>query len=96
MVGRLKGLLDEIAACARAGARAGAMRRLAQFTLLLEEFLRQNARYIFSSEVASLNRCLAWMENCLEADDLEGLAGGMEAGLRGFLDDWDFRNKQIN
>lgn len=96
MVGKLREVLDEVAACARAGDFAGAMRSVAEFTLLFEDFLQQNEGCIFGSEVAELNRCLARLMAFMEAGDLGGLVEVIDSDLRGFLDDWDFQNKQTN
>lgn len=96
MIRRLKEALDKIVGCARAEDRVGVMQSITEFTMLFEEFLRQNDRYIFASEVVGLNRCLMGMVAHLEAGDLGGLVEVIEANLRNFLDDWDFQNKPVN
>ncbi|AEF94668.1 hypothetical protein Desca_1822 [Desulfotomaculum nigrificans CO-1-SRB] len=96
MINRLREVIGNIAVCADAGDRPAAMREIARFTVLFDEFLRQNKDYIFGHEIESLNRCMNRMLACMEEGDLGGLAEIAGSALRGFLDGWDFHNKPAN
>jgi len=96
LISQLIEAIGNISVCAEAGDRPAAMREIAFFTELFEEFLRQNKDYIFGHEIESLNSCMNRMLACLEEGDLDGLAEIAGSALRGFLDDWDFLNKPAN
>lgn len=96
MINRLREVIGNIVVCAEADERPAAMREIARFTVLFDEFLRQNKDYIFGHEIESLNRCMIRMLACMEEGDLGGLAEIVESALRGLLDDWDFHNKPAN
>ncbi|WP_157833442.1 hypothetical protein [Desulfotruncus alcoholivorax] len=47
MINRLREVIGNIAVCADAGDHPAVMREIARFTVLFDEFLRQNKDYIF-------------------------------------------------
>lgn len=96
MIDRLREVVGNIAVCVEAGDRPAAMREIARFTVLFDEFLRHSKDYLFGHEIENLNRCMNRMLTCMEEGDLGGLVEIAESALRGLLDDWDFLNKPAN
>lgn len=96
MIRQIKEALDLLFACAEAGERSGALRAVAQFAVLFDEFLRQNKQYIFAYEAANLNNCMKKMLAAMENKDFRGLIEIIQSSFINFLDDWDFDNKKLN
>ncbi len=90
MTDKLRELTDRIITCIDMEDYKSAMRAIASFTVQFEDFIQQNKEYIFDREMASLNRCLAQMMQCLERNDLQGLKEIIDSNFKAFLDDWDF------
>lgn len=95
MIDKLKELVDHIVICIDIKDRKSAMRAIAQFTVLFEDFIQQNKEYIFDREMVNLNRCLLQMMHCMEHNDLQGLKEIINSNFKTFLDDWDFGNNSL-
>ncbi len=96
MINKLRELMDHVVICIDIDDSESAMLAIAQFTLLFEDFLRQNKEYIFDREIAALNRRLIQMMRCMEHNDLRGLKETINLNFRTFLDGWDFDNSPLN
>ncbi|SHK30524.1 hypothetical protein [Desulforamulus aeronauticus] len=92
MIPHLKEMLNYIVLSIEKGDTSAAMREIALFTELFDQFLQQNQVYIFSQEVQNLNNCIGRMMDYLERGDLVSLKEVITNSFMGYLDNWDFNN----
>ncbi len=96
MIDKLRSILVEIVYLLRAGEDSAAMKLVAVFVSLFQEFLQQNSSFIFDHEISELNRCLSEMVVHIENNDGDSLLEMIETTLKTFLDRWDFNNSLVN
>ena len=97
MISQLKELLNNIVIDIEMDDIPVAMREIARFTVLFDQFLQQNKDYIFLQEVQKINNCLGRMLDYMEQGNLVSLKDEITNSFLGDLDNWDFNNnKPIN
>lgn len=76
------------------GDTPAAMRKIARFSVLFDQFLKKNKDCFFLQEIQNLNNCMGQMLEYIEQGNLASLKEVITSSFLGYLNNWDFNNKK--